>query len=110
MPREKEGFREQIEQLNEEEKIRYLTFLDGLLKSQAEQERFHDFEGEHKMKFRTFQRICRYIAMTLLIGIFGIVGGVQHDTISLAAGIVLAFADLCLTVFFACCGGMFYGQ
>ena len=34
-----------IEQLNEEDKIRYLAFLDGLLKSQAEQERFHDFEG-----------------------------------------------------------------
>lgn len=34
-----------IEQLNEEEKIRYLVFLDGLLKSQAEQEQFHDFEG-----------------------------------------------------------------
>lgn len=62
------------------------------------------------MKFRTFQRICQYIAMTLLIGIFGIVGGVQHDTISLEAGIVLAFADLGLTVFFAYCGGMFYGQ
>lgn len=34
-----------IEQLDEEEKIRYLVFLDGLLKSQAEQERFHDFAG-----------------------------------------------------------------
>ena len=62
------------------------------------------------MKFRTFQRICQYIAMTFLIGIFVIVGGVQHDAISLVAGIVLAFADLGLTVFFAYCGGMFYGQ
>ena len=62
------------------------------------------------MKFRTFQTICQYIAMTFLIGIFAIVGGVQHDTMSLMGGILLAIVDLGLTVFFAYCGGMFYGQ
>lgn len=34
-----------IEKLSEENKIIYLAFLDGLLKSQVEQEQFHDFEG-----------------------------------------------------------------
>ena len=62
------------------------------------------------MKFRTFQTICQYIAMTFLISIFAIVGGVQHDTMSLMGGILLAIVDLGLTVFFAYCGGMFYGQ
>ena len=62
------------------------------------------------MKFRTFQTICQYIAMTLLIGIFAIVGGVQHDTLSLVGGILLAIVDLGLSVFFAYCGGMFSGQ
>lgn len=60
------------------------------------------------MKFRTFQTICQYIAMALLIGIFAIVGGVQHDSLSLVGGIVLAIVDLGLTVFFAYIGGMFY--
>ena len=60
------------------------------------------------MKFRTFQTICQYIAIALFVGLFGIVGGVQHDTLPLAGGIVLAFADLGLTTLFAYCGGMFY--
>ena len=62
------------------------------------------------MKFRTFQTICQYIALTLFVGIFAIVGGVEHNSLPLFGGIVLAFADLGLTVFFAYCGGMFYGQ
>lgn len=60
------------------------------------------------MKFRTFQTICQYIAMVLFVGLFAIIGGVQHDTLPLAGGIVLAFADLGLTTFFAYIGGMFY--
>jgi hypothetical protein len=60
------------------------------------------------MKFRTFQTICQYIAIALFVCLFGIVGGVQHESLSLVGGILLGFADLGLTTLFAYMGGMFY--
>lgn len=62
------------------------------------------------MKFRTFQTICQYIVMALLIALFGIVGGVEQGTLTVLGGVLLAIVDLALTVFFAYCGGMIYGQ
>ena len=55
-------------------------------------------------------KVFQWLSMICFMAMFAAVGGVEQGSFSLATGIVLAITDLGLTVFFAYCGGMFYGQ